>query len=294
MVDFENFISAARTVFSGGIPYGKHFFAPIWTAIWIYPFVLIPEPLNQWIWQFAIIIAVVTTCVLTIPKSRLFPVLIIFSPPTIYLLVDGQFSAFVALACTALLLEVAAKRRIWVLLVCSFIALSKPHLALLPISIALLTLLRKKDIGKAVSIVACLVGLTLLFELLIPNSTLQWIEAMFSGDYKVGNLYLSLPNGLIVSLGEFYFQGSITVFIPVFIIYLYYYFQESLTPRTIALTLCIMFLVLPYYRLYDLAMLIYPVGILYQETIKQYNLFSIQQKQSGLLTQETSPVRVET
>lgn len=276
MMDFENFLSAASAVFSGSIPYGKiQFFAPAWTSIWIYPFVLIPEPLNQWIWQFAIVVAVAATCAITVPKSRLFPLLMIFSPPSILMLVVGQLSAFVALAATALLLEVVNRRRIWVLLACSFIALSKPHLAILPISIALITLVRKRDILKAVCIVAFLVCLALLFEVLIPNSTFQWIKAMFSGDYKVGDLYLFLPNDIMISLGEFYFQGSIPCFIPVFIMYLYYYFKESLTPRTIALTLSIVFLILPYYRLYDLVMLIYAGGILYQEVINNYNSLSI-------------------
>lgn len=273
MMDFENFLLAASMVFSGSIPYGKiQFFAPAWTSIWIYPFVLIPEPLNQWVWQLAIIVAVAATCAITVPKSRLFPLLVIFSPPSILMLVVGQLSAFVALACTALLLEVVNRQRIWVLLACSFIALSKPHLAALPISIALVTLVRQRDILKAVCIVAFLVGLAVLFELLIPNSTLQWIKAMLSGDYKVGNLYLFLANGSVIPIGDFYLQGSILCFIPVFIWYVYCYFKESLTPRTIALTLSIMFLALPYYRLYDFVMLIYAVGILYQEVINQYSL----------------------
>lgn len=294
MMDFENFLAAASIVFAGGIPYGKiQFFAPTWTSIWIYPFVLIPEPLNQWIWQLAIVIAVATTCVITVPGSRLFPLLTIFSPPTILMLMIGQLSAFVALACTALLLEVVDRRRIWMLLTCTFIALSKPHLAIFPISIALITLVRKKEFLKAVCMVAFCVCLTLLFELLIPNSTFQWIKAMFSGDYKVGNLYLFLPNEMMISLGEFYFQGSIPCFIPVLLMYLYYYFKESLTPRTIALTLSIMFLILPYYRLYDLVMLIHAVGIMYQEIIKQYNSLRLQWKQPGLLTQETSSLRVK-
>lgn len=269
MQDFEHFLSATSVIFSGGIPYGKiAFFAPSWTSLWIFPFVLIPKPLNLWIWQFAILVAVVATCMITIPKSRLFPLLIIFSPPSLLTLIAGQLSAFVALASTTLLLETANRRRIWVVLICCFVATSKPHIAALPIAIALITLIRQREYQKVIYIVAFFVGLGLLSELLIPNNTLQWLKAMFSGDYKTGDLsslqHVLLSNGTKVSIGRGYFQGSLFIFIPFFIVYLYYYFKESLTPRVIALTLSIMFLILPYFRLYDLMMLVYATGILYQ------------------------------
>jgi hypothetical protein len=294
MQDFENFVAAARMIFSGGIPYGKiAFFAPSWTAIWIYPFVLMPEPFNQWMWQFATIVAIAITCILTVPKSRLFPMLVIFSPPSLLTLVAGQLSAFVALASTGLLLEVTNRRRTWVLLACAFVALSKPHLAALPIAITLITLMRKKESGKAVCIVAFFIGLGLAFEVLVPHSTLQWVRAMFSGDYKTGDIdslqHVLLSSGTRISIGTGYFQGSIFFFIPFFIMYLYVYFKESLTPRTIALTLSIIFVILPYYRLYDFTMLIYAVGVLYQGTIALLRPHQIAGKPTDLLKPHSSP-----
>lgn len=294
MQDFENFVAAASMIFSGGIPYGKiAFFAPSWTAIWIYPFVLIPEPWNQWMWQFATIVAIAITCIITVPKSRLFPFLVIFSPPSLLTLVAGQLSAFVALAATGLLLEVSNRRRIWILLACSFLTLSKPHLAAFPLAIAVITLIRKKESWKAVCIVAFFIGLGIVFELLLPHSTRQWVNAMFSGDYKTGNIdslqHVLLSSGTKISIGTGYFQGSILFFLPAFILYLHIYFKESLTPRTIALTLSIIFLILPYYRLYDFIMLIYAVGILYQQTINVLRLQQIADKQTDVQKPLPSP-----
>ena len=298
MGDFENFISATRIIFSGGIPYGKiAFFAPSWTSLFIFPFVLISKPFNTWIWQFASMVAVAATCMITIPKSRLFPLLIIFSPPSLLLLIVGQLSAFVALSSTYLLLEVADKRRVWILFLCSIVALSKPHLAAFPIAIMFLTLIRKREYKKVVYFVGCFIGLVLLFELFIPTSTFQWLKAMFSGDYKTGGLnnlqHVLLSNGTVISIGVGYFCGSMFCFIPIFVAYLYYYFKESLTPRVIALTLSIMFLVLPYYRLYDFIMLIYPFGILFGRTAYEFKGDKSKVNQTKLFKHQIRRARAE-
>jgi hypothetical protein len=275
MVDFQNFISAARILLAGDIPYGRvEFFAPLWTSVLVFPFVLIPGPFNMYLWQFASIVAIIVTCIMTIPRSRLFPLLIIFSPPSLLLVVVGQLSAFVALTLTGLLLEAANKRRTWILLICSCVALSKPHLAVFPIAMMLFALIQKKEYRKVIYIAGFFIGLFLLFELLFPTSTFQWLKAIFSGRYETGDenslQHVLLSNGTMISIGIGYFRGSILFFIPISIVYGYYYLKESLTPRVIALTLSIMFLILPYYRLYDFVMLIYPFGILYERIIHEF------------------------
>lgn len=281
MQDFENFISAARIIFSGNIPYGHvPFFAPLWSSILIFPFAIIPKPLSNCLWQFASIVAVAAACMVTIPKSRFFPLLIIFSPPSLHTLIAGQLSAFVAIASTVLLVEVANRRRLWILLICSFIALSKPHLAAFPIAVMLFALIRKKEYQKMLFFASFFVFLVLLSELLIPTSTYQWLKAMLSGNYRTGDpsslQHVLLTNGTMISIGVGYFQGPFLFFIPMFILYLYYFFKESLTPRVIALTLSIMFLALPYYRLYDFLMLIYPIGILCKEISGGFKKYKIE------------------
>src|SRR5687767_11006982 len=199
MVDFHNYIAASLLIIQNVIPYGNvEFFAAPWTVSFLFPFAIIPAPYNAGLWQFGSIAATVACAILAVPKSRIYPFLVLLAPPTLLMLAVGQVSAFVALAGTCLLLETAGKRRLWVLLVCLLIGSSKPHLLAVPALITIITLAQKKEYRKlfAVFSVFCIVAIG--FEVLMPGITREWISSMFSGSYSYGapqQLQVTLSNG---------------------------------------------------------------------------------------------------
>ena len=266
MVDFYNYIAASLLILQKVIPYGNiEFFAPPWTVPFLFPFAIIPPPYNAGLWQFGSITAVTVCALLAIPKSRVYPLLALLAPPTLLMLAVGQVSAFVALADTCLLLEAAGRRRLGVLWICLLMASSKPHLLAVPALIMVLTLAQKKDYRNLLLMFSGFAALAIGFELLIPSITREWIISMFSGSYSYGapqQLQVTLSNGAIFQIGASYYHApSPLISLPLLILFILVWYREGLTPRMIALSLCICFLLLPYYRLYDLVILYYPIGI---------------------------------
>jgi hypothetical protein len=268
MVDFHNYITASLMIIHHIIPYGNvEFFAPPWTTPVLIPFAIIPPPYNSGLWQFGSIVAIVICAMLAIPKSRVYPLIVLIAPPTLFMLAVGQVSAFVALSCIGLLLETNGKRRLWVLLLCLFIASSKPHLVAGPALMSIITLTQKREYRKLFVIFAFFSALVISFELFTPGITSEWIRAMFSGSYSYGTpqqLQVTLSNGSIFQIGASYYHAPpLIVSLPLGIWFIYVWYKEGLTARIIASSLCICFLFLPYYRLYDLVMLYYPIGYTY-------------------------------
>ncbi len=263
--DFQNLIAASVMLWHHIIPYGKAaFFAAPWTMFIFLPFNF---SFGLAFWQACSILAVVVCAMLANPTNRWFPLLMIFMPPTIFLVSEGQDSALVALACTVLLIEVAGKCRPWVILICLFVASAKVSIAAFPAVVALVILVYKKQYKSLMFIAILFGGLDIIFEMIYPGITMQWILAMKTGNVVENGwppylVLLSLPNGWIIPMGlNYYSAAPWFISLPILAAFAWL-MRKGLTRGNIALALSIGFLFLPYWRIYDLVMLSYPVGVL--------------------------------
>lgn len=110
-------------------------------------------------------------------------------------------------------------------------------------------------------------GLDIIFEMIYPGITMQWILAMKTGNVVENGwppylVLLSLPNGWIIPMGlNYYSAAPWFISLPILAAFAWL-MRKGLTRGNIALALSIGFLFLPYWRIYDLVMLSYPVGVL--------------------------------
>jgi hypothetical protein len=212
--------------------------------------------------------AAVLMCAFLAMRNYLFALIAALSPPTLFMLGLGQDASLVALACTILLLEVSDKKRAWIIIPCLFVASIKVSTAALPVLVASYFLLRDRQYRTLLWTGVIFSLLLVIYTVVYPGIIPQWIGSIFSGNYFENARHIPLAmtyvfrNGWKVAFGlSWYSNAPLFISIPVLVWFLWN-LRKGLTRGNIALALSMGFLFLPYWRLYDLVMLVYPAGVL--------------------------------
>lgn len=264
-LDLQNYLAATRMLVQRQNPYGQvEFFAPPWLALLLLPLVNLPLPVAAAVWLLLSVAAVAASVALAFrwlaPRSRaqrlLFTTIIpTVMPAALYSYITGQLTPLVGTAVLASAWGISAQSGAALPVLGLLFASLKPHVALLPVLLCLLELVRKRDRRTILTTALCagiLAGLATLWQ---PHWAASLIKAWAGQDYKGGAPNLISPGYLgLRELGI-----SPWLLIPLAAYTLLRWWRDGLAPHVLSLALPVNLLLIPYSRSYDHVLLILPL-----------------------------------
>jgi len=266
LLDLENYLLASRMLLHQQNPYGSvEFFAPPWFALFLLPLVNLPLEFSASIWLLLNLACIVIVVILSLnwlgrksSSEKIFftTIIPILMPGALISYITGQVTPVVAAAILFIAWGITTSHiRAWLIFICLLLATLKPHIVVLPGLICLLELIRKKQWRVILMIAIGIIIIVGLLSIWIPDWLPSIIESWIGGDYKGGRP--GLISAGYVGLREL--GIPVWIFLPVLLYTLWRWRMDGLSPYVFSLALCVNLLIVPYSRVYDFVVLIFPL-----------------------------------
>lgn len=281
-LDFDNYWDASRLILHNQNPYYRvEFFSPPWIAFFLFPLLFFPKNTASIVWLFVNLLSLGALSIISITwldlNSRIQKysafLLAFLLPGSLFSNITGQVSPLVIGSTMLIAWQISTSIKSgWMLSLAVLTALLKPHIVIFPLMLCFLELVKQHKWKTLIQIASAGLFVVIISYLILPDWLPSLIEVWKRGDYLGGKPGLISPG----------YTGLRELGIPVWVLVwfglygLFRWWREGLTREVIALSLVINLLLIPYSRVYDFVVLIFPIlSLLTSKSRLGYVFFSI-------------------
>lgn len=265
LLDFENYLAGTRMLWRGENPYGAvEFFAPPWLSFLLLPLIWLPSNVSAAIWILLNFICIGGAVFLSLHWLNLnkkwhtlvLPVIIpSLMPGVLFSYITGQITPVIHLALLLAGWSIRTQPAGWLPALGLLVATLKPHIALFPVLLIVLELIRLKRWKPLFIAFGGLVIFSGISSILLKDWFSSIITAWLQGDFRGGEYGLISPGYIgLAELGVPFY-----VFLPLVVYTVWIWRKNGFGTQSFALALTSNLLLVPYNRSYDYVLLIFPL-----------------------------------